>query len=508
VIRATAIGAAAVLFIPTAAMAASPGAPGIGDPYFPNYGNGGYDASHYDVAVTVDGATLTGTTTMTATATQDLSRFDLDFVLKTTSVTVNGEKAKIQHDSDNIHELVVTPAKTVHKGDKMTVVVKYSDQPGTVFDHGINPVYTTQPDNGMLVLGEPEAAPWWMATNDHPRDKATFDIKITVPNGWEGITSGRLVGSDFTDAKTDTWHWQVNQPTTGYLVPMAAGQYDLEKSTIDGLPSWTAIADDTGATGAAAAADFARMDEVADFLEGQFGKYHFDSHGNVMVNTSVGFALETQTRPVYSPGFWSGGRSNIGVVVHENAHQWFGDNVSVHNWRDVWMNEGFASWAQWRWDEAQGEATGNELLKSYYDFYGEGDSFWLLKIGDPGAADLFAGEVYDRGAMTVQALRNRIGNQNLLELFRQWQSKHEHDDASIKQFISLAEKISGKNLKSFFKAWLYTSERPAATKKNGLKGYVTDATADATNSQRVADAWNELRQTNAQIAAAEGFGRG
>lgn len=498
-IRATAIASAAVLFLPTAAMAASPGAPGIGDPYFPDYGNGGYDASHYDVAVTMasDEVTLSGTTTMTATATQDLSRFNLDFVLHTSSVTVNGKTAKFSHDT--LHELVITPASVIKNGDKMTVVVKYSDKPADVVDRGINPVYSTTP--GMLVLGEPESAAWWIPSNDHPRDKATYDIAITVPKGFEGISSGRFIGSDLTDAKTDTWNWAVNQPTTGYQIFMAAGQYDISTSKVEGLPTVTAIGEGTGVAGEAAKADFDRLGEVMKFLTSQFGSYKFDAHGDVVPNTPVGFALETQTRPVFSPRFWTSGGSNIGVVVHEQAHQWFGDNVAVHNWRDVWMNEGFASFAEWRWEEYQGGATANETLMAYYNYYTEGDTFWNLKIGDPGAGDLFAGEVYDRGAMTVQALRNRIGDKNMLDLFNQWQTKHEHSDASIKQFRKLAEKISGKNLKGFFTNWLYTSAKPKPTAKNGLGGFVADV---ASTTATDIPAWDRLQQTTKMLSEFKG----
>jgi aminopeptidase N len=495
--RATAIGAAAVLFLPTAAMAASPGAPGIGDPYFPLYGNGGYDASHYDVAVSFDGDLLTGTTTMTARAKQDLSRFNLDFVLNTTSVTVNGEKAKFSHDGD-LHELEVTPAKALHKGDKMKVVVKYSDHPDDVVYNGFNPVYDTNP--GAVIVGEPASAPWWMATNDHPRDKATFDIKITVPKGMEGITVGRFMGNDKTDAKTDTWHWSVNQPSTGYLVPLAVGQFKTRTSKVGGLPTFDAVAEDTGATGEFAMEDFKQLDKVEKFLIGQFGKYHFDAHGNVMPNASVGFALETQTRPFYSPQFWGSGHANIGVVVHEQAHQWFGDNVSVRNWRNVWLNEGFAQWSQWRWAEKEGGDTGAETLMGYYNSIAADNPFWQLAIGDPGPDSLFDQRVYTRGAMTVQALRNRLGEKDFLDTLQTWQKTHEYGNGTITQFRELAEKISGKNLKSFFKAWLYALEKPAKTKKNGLKGF--DATVEAIMPSDLSN-WDELQRATAEIAAAE-----
>lgn len=457
---------AAVLLGPVAAVAGTTGAgaAGIGDPYFPDYGNGGYDVSHYDVEVEVAGDTVTGTTTITATATERLTQFNLDFVLDTTEVIVNGEDAAFSKPST--HELVVTPSAAVGNGDTMTVEVTYSDEPGSVVDRGINPVYTTG-SNGMLILGEPESAPWWIPCNDHPGDKATYDLAITVANGVEALTSGRLVGVD-DGASKDTWTWAVNQPTTGYLLFLAAGQYDVTESTIAGEPAVTAIGDGTGAAGAAAAQDFERMDEVIDFLVSEFGDYRFDAHGNVVPDASVGFALETQTRPVYASTFWSGGFSNISVVVHEQAHQWHGDNVSVHNWRDIWMNEGFATWAQWKWEQEQGDDTADEIFRSYYDSHPASDAFWNLHIGDPGPNALFSGEVYDRGAMTVQGLRNRIGKSDHKTVLKKWQKKYEYDDAGTKKFIKLAENVSGEDLTSFFDAWLYSSDKPPATDEYGV----------------------------------------
>jgi len=457
--------AAAVLLVPVAAVAGTTGAgaEGIGDPYFPDYGNGGYDVSHYDVEVEVAGDTVSGTTTITATATERLTQFNLDFVLDTTAVVVNGEVADFTKPST--HELVVTPSEAIPNGDTMTVEVTYSDEPGSVFDRGNNPVYTTG-TNGLLILGEPESAPWWIPGNDHPRDKATYDVAITVADGVEALTIGRLVGVE--DGAKDTWTWAVNQPTTGYLLFLAAGQYDVTESTIAGEPAVTAIGAGAGVAGEAAAEDFERMDEVVDFLESEFGDYRFDVLGNVVPNTSLGFALETQTRPVYSTAFWSGGFSNMDVVVHEWAHQWVGDNVSVHSWRDIWMNEGFASWAPWKWEQEEGGDTLDEIFLAYYNSHPSSDPFWNLHIGDPGPNSLFAGEVYDRGAMTVQALRNRISKSDHKTLLKKWQNKHEYDDAGTKKFIKLAEKVSGEDLTTFFDAWLYSSDKPPATDEYGV----------------------------------------
>lgn len=496
--RAAAGTLAGLVLLPVAAIAGTSGtgAEGIGDPYFPDYGNGGYDVSHYDVAVEVDGATLSGETLITASAKKNLTAFNLDFVLDTTEVLVNGQPATFSKPST--HELVVTPATRIDNGDTFTVEVSYSDEPGSVFDRGINPVYTSGTD-GMIILGEPESAPWWIPGNDHPRDKATYDVAITVPSGVEALSIGDLVGVE-EGASSDTWTWAVNDPTTGYLLFLATGQYDVTEGTVDGRPAVTAIEEGTGAAGKAAAADFARMDEIIDFLVNQFGKYRFDVHGNVVPDASVGFALETQTRPVYASTFWFGGSSNVSVVVHEQAHQWWGDNVSVKSWKHIWLNEGFATWSQWRWEQDQGGDTADEIFQAYYNAYPGSSSFWDLRIGDPGPDALFAGAVYDRGAMTVQALRNRIGKADVHTVFEKWQRKHKYDDAGTKKFIKLAENVSGEQLDTFFDAWLYSSDKPPATAEFGIDAMPV-ATPDSIES------WDRLQAATEMLVSAAAAGR-
>jgi aminopeptidase N len=474
------------------------GAAGIGDPYFPLYGNGGYDVEHYDVDVKVDGTaptgTVAGTTMVHAMALQNLDTFHLDFMLPVSSVKVDGEVADFEQGSDR--ELVIEPATRIARDANFEVVVKYSAAPDSIFENGFNPVYAGS--GGLLIIGEPTSAPWWFPSNDHPQDKAKIDFHLSVPTGVEALTIGKLVShtADATDAARDVWNWRVEEPTVPYLAFLATGQYDVTKSRLDGRPVVTAIGEGSGVAGEAAAADFARLDEVVEFLESQFGKYHFSANGNVVVQTSLGFALETMTRPTYSPLFWSGGQENISVVVHETAHQWWGDNVSVQNWRDVWLNEGFASFAAWRWEEAQGGTTAQEMLAATYHQYPEGDEYWTFKIGDPGPQSLFAGQVYSRGAMTVQALRNRIGNADLHTVFTKWNKKYEYSHASIKKFRKLAEHVSGEDLGGFFQHWLYDPVRPAPTAENGLEDVAGITAADVPG-------WAELTKQLDQIATYE-----
>lgn len=463
--RAAVTVAVGTLVAATAAYAApSPGARGIGDPYYPLYGNGGYDVSHYDIAVsyTPSNDRVVGTTTITATATQDLSRFDLDLALPASSVTVDGVAAGFRQGP---HELVVTPARPVRNGRPLTVVVQYAGIPSQTSVDGLDPWVRTA--DGAVAVGEPEIAAWWFPSNDHPRDKATFDIAVTVPTGVEALSNG-VLRSKTTSGTTDTWSWRESSPMATYLAFMAVGQFDVRSGTsATGLPWVTAVAANGGAEGRYAAADLARSPEVVDWHAKQWGPYPFDVTGGVAPAADFGFALENQTRPVYTRGFWSSG-SNIYVVVHELAHQWYGDSVSVTNWKDIWLNEGFATFAEWRWSETHGEGTAQQLLRASYDGIPAGDSFWTLPIGNPGAHREFSGAVYTRGAMTLQALRNRVGDPAFFQIMREWARQHAYVNGQVSQFISLAEQLSGQDLDGFFQAWLYAPKKPAPTSANGL----------------------------------------
>ncbi len=245
----------------------------------------------------------------------------------------------------------------------------------------------------------------------------------------------------------------------------------LDGWTVPGAPDGTApnendwkvgTAADVPSIGSVARAALDREPEIIDFLEGIWGRYPFSAAGGIVDDLDgLGFALETQTRPVYSKDFFGFDDPGDSVVVHELAHQWVGDDVALAAWRHIWLNEGFATYSEWLWAEDQDRATAQE----YFDFYAArpaDDPFWSLKIGDPGPDHLFDGAVYDRGAMTLHALRLRIGDRTFFRLLKTWVGKHERGNATIPEFIALAERLSRQNLRAFFDEWLFTAAKPAS----------------------------------------------
>ncbi|MEV8442505.1 M1 family metallopeptidase [Actinosynnema sp. NPDC051121] len=455
--------AASLLLLAGTATAAQPGAPGIGDPYYPNAGNGGYDVSHYDIRLNYRPAddTLSGTTTILAKTTQDLSRLNLDFLLKVSSVRVDNKVAAFSQSGG---ELVVDPRATLRKGSDVTVVVTYSDVPSSYAVDGYTSWKRT-PD-GALAIDEPDIAPWWFPSNNHPTDKATFDISVAVPTGVEVISGGLFNGTTQQINGWTRWRYRSLKPQATYLAFIAIGQFEIRQSTApNGQPVLNAYSERLGENYSASVASVERTPEVNEFLAENFGPYPFEAQGGV-VTPGIGFALENQTRPTYDTAFFRRG-SNTYVVAHELAHQWFGDSVSVHGWKDIWLNEGFASYAEWLWSEHVGEGTAQENADFVYASYPEDDEFWQVLPGDPGVANQFDGAVYDRGALTLHALRAEIGDEAFFRLLKEWPAAKRYGDATTEEFIAFAERLSGKQLDELFQTWLFTPSRPAVAPGTG-----------------------------------------
>jgi aminopeptidase N len=434
---------------------ATEGAAGIGDPYFPTYGNGGYDVVHYDLAVRYDPSTdvLRGVATIRAYATQDLSRFNLDLVgLTVRDVTVNGQLA---FWSRVPHELVVIPGHPLPRRRGFDVVVRYDGVPATLTGGlGVSGFFHT--DDGALVAGQPEVAATWFPVNDHPLDKASYTFHVTVSAGLEVVANGLPAGTSSAGGWS-THVWDARSPMASYLATVAIGDFDIRvRRAAHGLPIIDAVDPDVGTVADAA---LSREPEILSFLERVFGPYPFESAGAIVDDYAVLFALENQTRPVYSPIFFFLGLGET-VVVHELAHQWYGDSVGLARWQDIWLNEGFATYAEWLWSEHVGVDSPQQRFDDAYAAIAAHDPFWALPIGDPGPARLFDSPVYDRGAMTLQALRISIGDQAFFSLLRTWARNNAGGTATTADFTALAERVSRRDLGAFFEAWLFSPTKP------------------------------------------------
>jgi aminopeptidase N len=441
---------------PTAAATFRAGADGLGDAYYPKAGNGGYDVGNYALDLRYDPATdrLSGTAAITATATADLSRFNLDFTgLKAEKVTVDGAEAKAQQSGG---ELLVTPTKGLVKSSRFKVEVRYSGVPKAYVEKGLGKIGFLHTGDGAFAIGEPQVAASWFPVNDHPRDKATYAITIAAPDGLVALANGVLKGKSSSGGWT-RWRWSESRPMASYLATVVIGKYRVHETTHDGKP--VVIAVDTSLS-EQVDSQLARTPAVVDFLESKFGPYPFDAIGGIVIDDKrIRFALENQTRPIYSWAFFQPGEDGTWVIVHELAHQWYGDSVSVNEWREIWLNEGFATYAEWLWSEERGQQSAQRAFDSYYAEAGNSE-LWTVPPGDPGVRKLFHSSVYNRGAMALHALRVTAGDDAFFKILKAWSAEKRDANATTAEFIALSEQITGKELDPLFRAWLYGKTRP------------------------------------------------
>jgi aminopeptidase N len=457
-----AVLALALLVLVPATGRADIGAPGLGDPYFPRLGNGGYEVTHYVLDFKYNRRTnrLAGVTTISARALTALERFNLDLKgMRVASVTVDGRPATFSRAGK---ELRITPPAVLSAGRAFTVVVRYSGIPRTVlgsqllFGSAYGFLHTR---DGQFIATEPDAASTWFPCNDHPSDKATYLFRITVPKGTRAVANGELTDVVHSGRRT-TYVWREASPMATYLATVDTGKWRIRRGhTKGGVPVYVALDPTLSRRARRAARFFERTTARAvDFESRYFGPYPFASTGAIVDDARfhgerLGFSLETQSRPIYT------GLIDSDTIAHELAHQWFGDSVSVSRWSDIWLNEGFASFAEYLWRAHRGIQSAHRSFRQDYSI-AAGSPFWDVVITDPKRATMFDIAVYLRGAMTLQALREKIGDRPFFTLLRTWTATHRYGNATTEQFTALAEQISGQDLDPFFDTWIRSARKP------------------------------------------------
>jgi aminopeptidase N len=453
--RAVLFAAALLLIVAGTAGAATftPGSAGLGDPFFPNAGNGGYDVSHYSLTLGYEPASnqLDGTAVITATATQDLSRFNLDLRgFSISRLLVDGAAAT--HTRAGEHELVITPASGITDGSSFTVTIDYAGTPSVVTDPDQSIEGWVPTDDGAFVVNEPQGSPAWYPVNDNPQDKATYDFSVTVPEGLTVMANGVLLSRTTSGGKT-TWVWRESDLMAPYLATATLGRFDLTISNVGSIPSYVAV-DPTLPKGNV----LRKLPEITEFYISIYGPYPFNAVGAIVDDAKqVGYSLETQTKPVFDRV------PDEATVAHEISHMWFGDSVTLSQWPDIWLHEGFATWSEWIWSEHSGNKTAQKYFDNLYNTPAQNTVFWTPPPAIPGSpVFMFNGTIYLRGGMTLQALRQKIGDFAFFQILRRWAAENRYGNVTTPEFIALSEEVSGMELDTFFDVWLFRLEKPTS----------------------------------------------
>ncbi|MYV55178.1 M1 family peptidase [Streptomyces sp. SID3212] len=433
------------------------------DSYLPAHGNTGYGVERYDLELNYRPGTgrLSGRATLSAVADPvlpggALTAFSLDLrPFRVDGVLVNGERvARYTHRADKLR---IRPGRPLAAGEPFTVEVRYTGTPRPVKTRDWGDLGWEQLEDGALVAGQPIGAPSWFPCNDRPADKAAYRISVTAPSPYTVVANGTLE-SRTIGASTTTWVYDQPEPMSTYLATVQTGLYELVELADPGarpVPQWAAVPPRLQAR---FDHDFARQPQMMAAFQDLFGPYPFGEYAVVLVDEELEVPVEAQTLSIFGANHVDGRRGCERLVAHELAHQWFGNSLSVGDWRHIWLNEGFAKYAEWLWSEVSGgapaaaiaERTRARLARLPQD----------LRVADPGVRRMFDDQVYQRGALTLHALRTVVGDDAFFSLLREWTAAHRHGTVTTEDFTELAGRRSAHALDDLFMSWLYSPHLP------------------------------------------------
>ncbi|XVV15735.1 M1 family metallopeptidase [Actinoplanes sp. CA-131856] len=423
-----------------------PGADRSTDSYLPGHGNGGYRVLHYDLELDyrVVSNRLAGKATITAQAVQSLSRFSLDLgVFRVSDVRVDGHRVGYTHRAGKIR---IKPDKTVGYGAVFKIEVRYAGSPVPISGRW-GDIGWDELTDGALVASQPNGAPSWFPCNDR-LEKATFLVTLTAPTSYTVVATGDLV-SRRRGAGNTTWVYERTEPTAPYLMSVQVGRYELIELAAGEVVQRAAIPPRLRTV---FRHDFGRHGEIMNVLTDLFGPYPFREYVVVVADDDLDDPIEAQGMAVFGRNHVDGWRTYERLVAHELAHQWFGNSLTVADWRHIWLNEGFATYAEWLWSDVSGGPSVEALAAQWHATLA-GRPFDVV-VSDPGVTRMFDPIVYKRGALTLHALRRRAGDAAFFALLRSWVAEHRHATVTTAQFRAHAQRFTTEPLSPLFTAWL------------------------------------------------------
>ena len=423
------------------------------DPYLPGHGDPSYAVRHYDLdlAYVLDGNRLRGTATLDVVVLEETARLVLDLAhLKASKVRVDG--AGLRKWSARQHRLVLQLDEPVAAGAELTVTVAYGGAPRPIIDRHHGDAGWEELEDGVIVAAQPHGAPTWFPCNDRPDDKATYRISVAAAAGYTVVSNG-LLTERRRSASGETWVYVMEQPMATYLATVQIGRYEVTEQSVEPLVEVVAPAD------AELTGSFDGQAAMMAFFEKSFGPYPFDSYAAVVTDDDLEIPLESQSLSTFGRNFCSPEWSQVRLVAHEMAHQWFGNAVTLARWQDIWLHEGFACYSEWLWsEESGGPRTCEEWARHHHDRLSESEQDFVL--ADPGPALMFDDRVYKRGALTLHALRATVGDDAFFDVLRGWVDDNAGGSVTTEDFLGWASERTGVDVAALLRPWLYDESLP------------------------------------------------
>lgn len=443
------------------------------DYYTPGHGSDDYRVSRYELHLDYQVATnrLVGHATITGRASTALRTITLNLAgLRVLKIQLDGQPVTRFVQRGN--QLLITPDRPLPAGTGFNLYVRYGGYPAPL--RGIwGSVGWEELTDGVMVAGQPTGAPTWFPCNDYPGQKASFGYTITTDADYRVICNGVLV-SRHADAGRETWVFEQPEPMASYLATVHIGRYNLlplsfhahppahRSGRQDGSrPVTQFLAAPPGLMTRAQTA-LARQGQMMDTFQTCFGPYPFPSYTVVVPGDGLEIPLEAQSLSVFGPNHLNQTWESQRLIAHELAHQWFGNSLTATTWADIWLHEGFASYAEWLWSEASGNSTAASQARAAWR--GLSVNAQDILVGDPGPGSMFDDRVYTRGALAVHALRRAAGDALFFSFLRAWTEEHRFGSVTTTDLFDTADRICGEvpgfDARAVLTPWLYRLPLP------------------------------------------------
>ncbi|MDH6423300.1 aminopeptidase N [Aurantimicrobium minutum] len=425
------------------------------DSYTPDSGSADFFIEHYSLNLhyRMSSGHLKAVATLAVTLLRAVQQISLDISgLHVGKVSVDGKANKNFKQSPT--KLSLKLGEELPAGSSFELEVHYSGTPrprssrwGTVGWEELN--------DGIVVAAQPTGAPTWFPCNDLPRYKSTFEISLTTERSYAVAVTGELMSSSDKSGFT-TWNFRQDIPTPTYLASIQIGRYRQREEEFSGVTVHTFF---TPANQSKVTSDLSKLEDMLSYFNETFGEYPFHSYTVVATADELEIPLEAQGMAIFGANHLNGTNPEERLVAHELAHQWFGNSVGIAQWRDIWLNEGFACYAEWLWSEKAGGITTQGMAESHHVLLRQLDQDLLL--ADPGPDLMFDDRVYKRGALTLHALRLAVGDKAFFAILKQWVAEHAHALGTTEDFIELCQNSTTENLEPLFERWLFQRALPA-----------------------------------------------